>query len=151
MKKHWLRWVAALSVGVCLQGCIILSGYMLLGAVRDVITVLNTVDRSMNTINEILAEGKEIKRVAPEGRFIATLCARIPCLVRERLEKKAQQQIDAFSKDLGGAALDLVTKSLAEDLQGARKAYNNMVCIYNEFSSFTNGLVEAGALSPAGS
>lgn len=148
MKKHWLRWGAALSVGVCLQGCIILSGYMLLGAVRDVITILNTVDRSMNTINEILAEGKEIKRAAPEGRFIATLCARIPCLVRERLEKKAQQQIDAFSKDLGRAALDLATKSLAEDLQGARRAYNKMVSIYSELANFTNGLAEVGSLSP---
>ncbi len=140
MRKSFRIWIATAAAGLLLQGCFILAGYALIRTASDIISILNTVNDTMSRIRVILDEAKEIKRASEEGRLIATLCERIPSLVRDQVEKPVRQEIEKFSGDLRAAALDLAGKSLAEDLIGANKAYNNMVNVYNEFAAFMNDL-----------
>lgn len=140
MRKSFRIWVAAASAGLLLQGCFILAGYALIRTASDIISILNTVNNTMERIRVILDEGKEIKRASKEGRLIATLSKRIPNLIRDQVEKPVRREIEKFSGNLRAAALDLAVKSLAEDLIGANKAYNNMANVYNEFAAYMNDL-----------
>jgi len=140
MRKSFRIWVAAAAAGLLLQGCFILAGYALIRTASDIISILNRVNDTMERIRVILDEGKEIKRAQEEGRLIATLCERIPSLIRDQVEKPVRREIEKFSGDLRAAAFDLAGESLAEDLIGANKAYDNMVNVYNEFAAYMNDL-----------
>jgi hypothetical protein len=131
-----------LVLALLLHACMVLGGLALIHTVRDINDVLDLIFTSMRTIRTILHEGKEIQGAAKEGGLIAALADRIPTLVREGVEESVRQRIGNLSGDMKGAALDLRAKSLAEDHTGARRAYSNLLKIYDEFLDLCDELLE---------
>jgi hypothetical protein len=113
--------------------------YRTLSDINDTLTLVN---HSMTRIQMILNEGKELKRAAEDGRLVGTLAEKIPSLIQNEVVHETKEKIKTLSGNLKLSSEDFVQSAVAEELAGAKKAYNDMAGTYNEFTGLMSDLSE---------
>jgi hypothetical protein len=138
--KSMTKWFAIFVCIFFMQSCAVYAVYGVYRTIRDINTLLVTVNGSITNIRTILDEGKDLKRAAEDGKLISVLAEKIPTLIKNQVEKETKVKIDTLSGDLKGAALALVKGAAAENLNEAVGAYNTMVNTYNQLNDLTNDM-----------
>lgn len=130
-----------LFVGVLLlHGCAVYGVYGLYKTVTDINTTLTQVDNSINRIQRIVHEGRELHRAAEDGKLITTLAERIPTLIQNEVEIATKEKIASLSGDLKMASI-LFTKSAEEEnLPAATKAFDEMNTTSDKFADLMSEL-----------
>jgi hypothetical protein len=117
--------------------------YGLYRTIRDINDILSLVNNSIVKICMVLEEGKELKRAAEDGKLISTLADKIPSLIQNEVIGATKEKIKMLSANLKISSLDFTKNAIAEDLAGAKKAYNDMAATYNEFTGLMTDLSES--------
>jgi hypothetical protein len=139
MKSRAIPFISLVAI-ILLQGCAALVVYDLYRTVSDINQTLTQVDSSIQRIQGVLKEGKELKRAADDGRLITTLAEKIPTLVQKEVERQTQKKIETLSLALKVSSIVFTTSAEKEDLPGAEKAYGEMTDTYNSFSDLMGEL-----------
>jgi hypothetical protein len=129
-----------------LQSCFFYAAYGVYRTIRDINSALAMVNNAMTNVRTVLAEGKELKRAAEDGKLITSLAEKIPTLIQNQVEQAAANKINALSGDLKLSSIDFTQNAVAENLTGARHAYNDMAGTYNRFADLMSDLSETAAL-----
>jgi ABC-type xylose transport system permease subunit len=127
------------------QGCAVYAVYGVYKTVTEVNTALTQVDSSINRIQRVLNEGKELHRAAEDGKLITTLAEKIPTLIQKEVELAAQEKIRTLSGALRLSSILFTQNAEQENLKGANKAFNDMTTTANEFTNFINELSDTVA------
>jgi predicted PurR-regulated permease PerM len=127
------------------HGCAVYAVYGVYKTVTEVNTALTQVDSSINRIQRVLSEGKELHRAAEDGKLITTLAEKIPTLIQNEVEHAAQEKIKTLSGALRVSSILFTKNAEEENLSGANKAFNDMTTTTNEFANFMNELSDTVA------
>ena len=131
-----------LIAGLFLHSCAVYVAYGLYRTVRDINDTLGLVNNSIVKIRSVLDTGKDLKRAAEDGRLVGTLADKIPSLVLDEVALETREKIKTLSGNLKLSSVDFVQNAVAEELTGAKKAYNEMTGTYNEFTGLMSDLSE---------
>jgi hypothetical protein len=144
VKKQCLikKWLILIIGGIFLHSCVVVMAYGLYRTIRDINDILSLVNNSIVKICMVLEEGKELKRAAEDGKLVGTLADKIPSLIQNEVIDATKEKIKMLSANLKIFSLDFTKNAIAEDLAGAKKAYNDMVGTYNEFTGLMTDLSE---------
>jgi len=135
--------LSVLLLVLLLNGCAVYAVYGLYRTVNDITQTLTQVDDSINRIQGILNEGKELKRAAEDGKLITTLAEKIPTLIQKEVERRTKEKIETLSLALKVSSIVFTKTALAEDLPGAKEAYGEMSDTYNEFTGLMDELSDS--------
>lgn len=138
--KVILKW-PLLLIGLCLlHGCAVYAVYGLYQTVTEINQTLTLVNNSITKIHSVLDEGKDLNRAVEDGKLISTLAEKIPSLIQNEVELATKEKITTLSNGLKLSSLDFTKNAEAGDLLGAKKSYNTMTSIYNEFTDLMGDL-----------
>ena len=137
------KYLVLLITMLFLQSCAVYAAYGLYRTVTDISATLTRIDNSIVRIQQVLDEGKNLKRAADDGTFISTLAEKIPSLIQNEVELVAKEKIEKLSSALSLSSLDFTKNALAEDLSGARKAYDEMSDIFAKFTGLMSDLTDS--------
>lgn len=137
------KYLVLLLTMLFLQGCAVYAAYGLYRTITDISATLTRIDNSIVRIQKVLDEGKNLKRAADDGTFISTLAEKIPSLIQNEVELVVKEKIENLSSALSLSSLDFTKNALAEDLSGARKAYDEMSDIFAKFTDLMSDLTDS--------
>ncbi|TKB23260.1 hypothetical protein FCL47_23155 [Desulfopila sp. IMCC35006] len=137
------KYLVLLLTMLLLQSCAVYVAYGLYRTVTDINATLTLVDKSITNIQGVLSEGKNLKRAAADGKLISTLAEKIPSLIQKDVALATKEKIVKLSGDLKFSSDDFTNKATAEDLPGAKKAYNDMTTTYGSFTDLMNDLSDS--------
>ncbi len=143
--KRISSYILLLAGLIFVQGCAVYAVYGVYKTVTEINTALTQVDSSMNRIQRVLNEGKDLHRAAEDGKLITTLAEKIPTLIQKEVERAAQEKIRNLSGALRVSSMLFTKNAKEENLNGANKAFNDMTTTTNEFANFMNELSETVA------
>jgi len=141
--KRLSRVLLLLAVLLFLHGCAVYAVYGVYKTVTEVNTALTQVDSSINRIQRVLSEGKELHRAAEDGKLITTLAEKIPTLIQNEVERAAQEKIKTLSGALQLSSILFTKNAEEENLHGATEAFNDMTTTTNEFADYMNELSDS--------
>ncbi len=141
--KSFRQSLALLITLLFLQSCAVYVAYGLYRTITDINASLTLVDNSILRIQGILNEGKNLKRAAEDGKLISTLAEKIPSLIQNDVTLATREKIVKLSSDLKLSSDDFTKNATAEDLPGAKKAYNDMTTTYDSFTGLMNDLSDS--------
>ncbi len=137
------KYLVLLTTMLLLQSCAVYVAYGLYRTVTDINATLTLVDTSITNIQGVLKEGKNLKRTVADGKLISTLAEKIPSLIQKDVALATKEKIVRLSGDLKRSSDDFTNKATAEDLPGAKKAYNDMTIAYGSFTGLMNDLSDS--------
>lgn len=143
IRKTTHQGLALLLTMLLLQSCAVYVAYGLYRTISDINATLTLVDTSITRIQGVLNEGKNLKRAAEDGKLISTLAEKIPSLIQKDVALETKEKIVKLSGDLKSSSDDFTEKATAEDLPGAKKAYNDMTTTYDSFSGLMDELSDS--------
>ena len=144
--KRFPRYILLIAVLMFVHGCAVYAVYGLYKTVTEVNTALTQVDSSINRIQRVLNEGKELHRAAEDGKLITTLAEKIPTLIQDEVELAAQEKIKTLSGALQLSSILFTRNAEEENLNGATKSFNDMKTTANEFADYMNELSDSADL-----
>lgn len=137
------KYLVLLITMVFLQSCAVYVAYGLYRTVTDINATLTLVDKSITNIQGVLNEGKNLKRAAADGKLISSLAEKMPSLIQKDVALATKEKIVKLSGELKLSSDSFTDKATAEDLPGAKKAYNEMTTTYSSFTGLMNDLSDS--------
>ena len=144
--KLFQKYLIVLACALTLQSCFFYAAYGVYQTIRDINSALAAVNNTMTNIRTVLADGKDLKRAAEDGKLISSLAEKIPTLIQDQVERKVTDKINTLSGALKLSSLDFTKNAVAENLTGARHAYNDMADTYNRFADLMSEMDETAAM-----